>query len=86
MMTLDEKIRLVALYGDISDFNRDRWFKFESMDYTKGTRNLVDQIAGIIGVDDQGRMLRSKQGDEDAKRTLLGLVRRRAAQKSRRKG
>lgn len=63
-MTLDEKIRLVALYGDISDFNRDRWFKFETLDYTKGTRSLVDQMAGVIGIGNNGRMLKDKQGDD----------------------
>ena len=61
-MTLAEKIRLVALYGDISDFNRDRWFKFESLDYTKGTKSLIEQISGVIGELDDHRILRCKQG------------------------
>ena len=61
-MTLAEKIRLVALYGDISDFNRDRWFKFEALDYTKGTKHLIEQMSGVIGMLDDDRILRRKQG------------------------
>ena len=61
-MTLAQKIRLVAIYGDISDFNRDRWFKFESLDYTKGTKHLIEQMSGVIGMLDEHRILRRKQG------------------------
>lgn len=45
-LTLQEKVYLVAVFGDISEFNRDRWFRFE----TGGSKlDLAENIADVFG-------------------------------------
>jgi hypothetical protein len=50
--------------GKLWAVTEDKNGPIEALDYTHGTVNLVNQMAGLIGVIDDGdRMLRRKQGD-----------------------
>lgn len=45
-LSLEEKLWLVAMFGDISDFNRDRWLRFESADPSPET--MFEKIAEVF--------------------------------------